>query len=193
MLFLALALAAVSSGTTPVIDNARVRVWDLTSVTRSTALPSDPALDSVIVSLEPAAAAGHVVFRSGGSTHGPEAPVGTHVVVIELKDARVPPMKNASGYPNAFPRKDSKKIVDNGKVLVWDFSWTPGEPTRMHFHDKDVVVIYLETGDLKSTTPDNQAVVNHYPAGTIKFNPRDRTHTELLTAGRQRAIITELK
>ena len=63
----------------------------------------------------------------------------------------------------------------------------------MHFHDKDVVVVYLQTGDLKSTTSANDAVVNHYEAGTIKFNPRDRVHTELLVMGTERAIITELK
>jgi len=63
----------------------------------------------------------------------------------------------------------------------------------MHFHDKDVVALLLEDGDLKSTTPDGQAVVNSYTSGTVRFNPRNRTHTETLVRGKQRAIFTELK
>ena len=63
----------------------------------------------------------------------------------------------------------------------------------MHFHDKDVVVWFLEDGDLSSTAPDGKSPVNQYTAGSVKFNARDRTHAEMLVKGQQRAIITELK
>ena len=63
----------------------------------------------------------------------------------------------------------------------------------MHFHDKDVVVVFLGDGDLKSTTPDGKAVVNEFKPATVRFNTRDRVHTETLVRGQQRAIITELK
>lgn len=65
--------------------------------------------------------------------------------------------------------------------------------TPMHFHDKDVVVVFLEDGDLSSTTPDGQVVVNSYTSGAARFNPRGRIHTETLVRGKQHAIITELK
>jgi hypothetical protein len=55
------------------------------------------------------------------------------------------------------------------------------------------VVAFLEDGDLKSTTPDGKSTVNSYNFGTIRFNPRDRVHTETLVRGSQHAIITELK
>jgi len=54
----------------------------------------------------------------------------------------------------------------------------------MHFHDKDVVVTYLEDGVLASTTSDGQRVDNPHYFGYAKFNPRDRTHTETLVNGR---------
>jgi hypothetical protein len=63
----------------------------------------------------------------------------------------------------------------------------------MHFHDKDAIVVFLEDGDLKSTTPDGQATVAPHTRGQVSFSPRDRTHTETLTRGKERAIITELK
>ena len=81
----------------------------------------------------------------------------------------------------------------DSRVRVWDFSWTSGKPTATHFHDKDVVVVYLDNGDLSSTTLDGNTVVNSYVFGQAKFNPRDRTHSELLVKGSQRVIAIELK
>jgi hypothetical protein len=68
-----------------------------------------------------------------------------------------------------------------------------GEPTPMHFHDKDVVVVYRQDTALKSTTPDGKTVVNEYKSGDIRFNRRDRVHTELLVRGTGSAVIIELK
>ncbi len=59
----------------------------------------------------------------------------------------------------------------------------------MHFHDKDVVVVYLEDSALKSTEPDGKSILNE----DIRFNRRDRTHTELLARDSASAVITELK
>jgi hypothetical protein len=83
--------------------------------------------------------------------------------------------------------------LENARVTVWDFSWTLGKPTAMHFHDKDVVVVYLGNGELTSTTPDGKKTVNSYVFGQSKFNARDRSHSELLTKGSQRVIAIELK
>ena len=63
----------------------------------------------------------------------------------------------------------------------------------MHFHDKDVVVTYLEDGELRSTEPNGQSVVNPHYFGFTKFNSGNRVHTEELIKGKGRAIITELK
>jgi hypothetical protein len=162
----------------PVIENDRVAVWDVRDST--TAQP----FDAVVVSLS-----GSAAFVPEGKT----PKIAGRSFVINLKDHPVAPIANSSGYPVAFPRPGSKKILENARVIVWDYTWQPGVATPMHFHDKDVVVVFLEDGDLKSTTPDGQAVVNPYTSGTVRFNPRARTHTETLVRGKQRAIITELK
>src|SRR5204862_4317312 len=114
-------------------------------------------------------------------------------IVVELKDAKFPQYPNKSGYPNAFPRPGSKKVLENDRIIVWDYTWTPGVATPMHFHNTDVVVAYLETGELASTTPDGQVVNNPHYFGFTKFNTRDRSHTETLVKGKGRAIIVELK
>ena len=162
----------------PVIENERVVVWDVAD--SAAAQP----LDAIVISVS-----GNAVFLPKNT---PPKITGRSIV-IDLKDHPVPPIENTSGYPPAFPRPGVKKVLENDRVIVWDYSWTPGVPTPMHFHDKDVVVLFLEEGDLKSTTPDGQSVVNSYTPVTVRFNARNRTHYETLVKGKQRAIITELK
>ncbi len=162
----------------PIIDNERAAVWD-TSTPR--------AYDHDFVAIELADGSAWLGVKGG------TPPSKGRTIVIELKDNSIPPLGNSSGFPNAFPRPGSKKILESKRVVVWDYTWTPGVATPMHFHDKDVVVTYLKDGSLKSTTPAGEVVVNDYTFGTVKFNKRDRTHTETLSKGSQRASIVEFK
>jgi len=162
----------------PAIDNQRVQVLE---VDTEMVIPS---YDSVWVSRT-----GHAVFLKKGEKHAADG-AG---ILIGLKDFKVEPLANKTGYPAAFPRPGSKKLFENARVVVWDYSWTPGVATPMHFHDKDVVVYYLEDGDLQSTTPSGEKTVNPYKPGMIRFNLRDRSHTETLIRGKQHGIMTELK
>jgi hypothetical protein len=174
-------LAALGYAAEPVLDNERVTVWDTTGV-----LP--PAQhDFVAVSLS---RKGTAVYGHQGDTPGK---TGARTVVVELKDHALAPIANATGYPLAFPRPHVKKLLENDKVIVWDYVWRPRVPTPMHFHDKDALVVYEATGALQSTTPDGKKTVNEYKFGDIRFNKRDRTHTELLLRGHAHAVITELK
>jgi hypothetical protein len=174
-------LAISAYAAQPIIDNERVTVWDTVA-----ALP--PAQhDFIAVPLNKMGAA--VLGHKG------EVPAkdGAHTIVIELKDHAEPPLENKSGYPNAFPRPHVKKLYETDKVIVWSYRWNPGEATPMHFHDKDVVVVYEEPTALKSTTPDGKVTVNEYKAGETRFNKRDRTHTETLVRATGSAVMTELK
>src|ERR1700674_3692966 len=160
------------------IDNQRVQVREVDGVVNAV------SADSVWVSR-----AGHAEFLAKGAAHKDDGPG----ILIGLKDFKQEPLPNKSGYPLAFPRPGSKKLFENARVIVWDYPWTPGVATPMHFHDKDVVVFYLEDGDLQSITPSGEKTVNEYRPGMARFNLRDRTHTETLIRGKQHAIITELK
>ena len=170
--------AGTPTATKPVIDNDRVTVQDV---------PGSTLRSRLTLLWFPSS--GNAAFVPKGTT----TKITGRSFVIDLKDHPVPPIENKSGYPLAFPRPGTKKLFENDRVIVWDSTWTPGVATPMHFHDKDVVVVFLEDGDLKSTTPDGKEVVNKYTAGTVRFNKGNRTHTETLMNGKQRAIITELK
>ncbi|MEP6962811.1 MAG: hypothetical protein ABI995_12085 [Acidobacteriota bacterium] len=160
----------------PLIDNARVTVWEQTPPA------GEFANDTVTVT-----SSGEVRYYKKDSL------AVAAKLVIGLKPGKVAPLANTSGFPLAMPRPGAKKILDNERVTAWDYTWTLGKPTPMHFHDKDVVVMFLEEGDLKSTTAKGEVTLNQYKPGTIRFNARDRVHTEELVRGKQRAIIVELK
>lgn len=174
----AMLFQAAPSGSSPIIDNERVTVWD-------TPTPKTYSHEFVAIELSDGSA---WLGKAGG-----KPPSQGRTIVIELKDNKIPPLANASGLPNAFPRPGSKKVLENKRVIVWDYSWKPGEATPMHFHDKDVVVTYLKDGTLKSTTPDGKVTMNDYKYGDVKYNNRNRSHTETLVKGSQRAIIVEFK
>jgi len=199
-----------STRSTPLIDNERVTVWDV-SLSKGTTGPATPHdLDTVIMFLEGGEIRssgadgkskvekrvfGDAVFVPKGSDVRDTLLSGdtAHEVVIALKDFRSPPIGNTSGYPAAFPRPNSVKAFENDRVVVWQYSWIPNVPTPMHFHDKDIVVGYRYDGDLKSITPDGASMVNPYKTGDIRFNKGNRSHYELLTTARQSAMMTELK
>jgi hypothetical protein len=133
-----------------------------------------------------------VLYHAKG-TVVPGPPADARRIVIELQDAAVPPLPNTSGYPLAFPRPGSRKLLENDRVVVWAFTWTPGVATPMHFHDKDVVVTYLADGALTSTDAQGRSTVNEHQFGYTKFNARDRVHTEKLERGQASAMMVELK
>jgi hypothetical protein len=139
--------------------------------------------------------AGDATFTSGGSKTVAEvvSDQPARIFVVELKQYPVTSATNSSKYPDAFPRPGSTKVLENEHVVVWNYSWAPGVPTPMHYHFREVVVVYRENGSLKSTSVDGESVVNNYTFGMVKFNKADRTHTEELEKGKESAIIVELK
>jgi quercetin dioxygenase-like cupin family protein len=197
-------------GARQLFDNERVTVWEVTwekgkathmhrhrydfvAVDLAVAATKATTLDGVsrIVRVNPARAG----FTQKGDTHMQEgtSDVPRHAIVVDIKDVSVPPLANTSGYAAAFPREGARKLVDNARVTVWDVSFTAGKPTPMHFHDKDVVAVYIGDGATSSTTPEGVTTVSPHFPGEARFLPRNRTHTELLPSGRQRVIAVELK
>ena len=180
-------LAGADAGT-PIIRNGRVTVWDVPAgwAVRTSA----SSRDTVVFLIRDRNAEAR--FEAAGTVPAP-VPAGARAIVIALDDRRLPPLPNRSGHPPAFPRAGSTKLLENDRVVVWQSEWTPGIPTPMHFHDKDVVVTYLADGALASTNAAGERAVNEYQFGLTRFNARDRVHSETLVRGAGRAVMVELK
>jgi hypothetical protein len=174
------AAPAFAAEPSALIDNERVKIWDTTE--SISAMPDD----FVAITF----AKGTAVYGHAGETAGSP---GVRTVIIDLKNNPVPPLANNSGYPNAFPRPHVDRLFENDRVVVWHYRWFLNDPTPVHFHDKDVVVTYLEDSALQSTEPNGKIVLNEYKSGDIRFNKGNRIHSELVVRGTASAVIMELK
>ena len=199
-----LTLAARADALPPLIDNGRVTVRD---VPLSRGQPG-PAIrhagDYVILYVKGGRirgadgksddhASGSAMTGQGGTTSDTALDADAHEVVVELKDSPSNTVPNTTGLPPGFPRPGAKKVFENDKVKVWNYTWLPGKPTPMHFHNTEVVVVYLGNGDIAATTPDGKKTVTHHNPGDIVFNLANRSHSEELVQGDMSGIMLELK
>jgi hypothetical protein len=197
-------------GARQLIDNERVAVWDVTWPKGKATDMFQNKLDMVTVDMENAETrvsgakgkpksfsfkVGQAGFILKGDSQMEEGTSDTarHAIVVELKDVIVQPLAYNSAFPDAFPREGAIKLLNNKRVTVWDYTWTKGVPTPMHFHTRDVVVVYFSSGEVRSSAIDGSITINKVEPGQVRFNARNRTHTEELLKGASRAIIVELK
>jgi len=185
--------ALTLDGARPLIDNPRVTVWDFTWTRGVPAAMERTSSNSLWISVAPTP--GTVVYWAKGAARQAAQSAGAPVrmVVVDIKNGPVGALENKTGAVSAFPRPGSRKVFENNLVVVWDYTWTLGQATAMHFHDKDALVVYLKDGQVKSTTPDGKSDVTPRKVGLVAFNARARVHTETLVEGESRAIITEFK
>lgn len=201
---------AAGAATEPVIDNERVAVWNMT-LKPSEPISMGPFGDDIVtlflsdgdLRVMDAQGRSHAVSGKKGevlftrqSNHKKEEVTSQDplkVVVIKLKPHSVPPLPNTTGYPLAFPRSGSRKVFENDRIVAWNYTWTVGAHTAKHFHDKDVVVVYLGDGLLKSVPLTGASDEKEHRTGEIRFNKANRIHNEVLENGSLSAIIVELK
>ena len=188
----------------PVIDNSRVTVRDI-HLEKAVPGPTIPhAGDYVVLYFdggrirdasgkvhawpEGAAAAGH-----GGTSRDTALDGPSREIVVELKDAPSHTVPNTTGLPPAFPRAGARLVLETPRVRVWNYNWTPGKPSVMHFHDTEVVVAYRGDGEIAATTPDGKTTSHPRKTGDIVFNQAGRSHSEALVAGHAGGVMLELK
>jgi hypothetical protein len=199
-----LTLAARADAPTPVIDNARVTVRDLPLSAGQAGPAIQHAGDYVILYVKGGRirgadgkaqdhVSGSAMAGHGGTTSDTAIDSDAHELVVELKDGPSNTVPNNTGLPPGFPRPGAEKVFENDKVRVWNYTWLPGKPTPMHFHNTEVVVVYLGNGDIAATTPDGKRTVTHHNPGDIIFNLANRSHSEELVTGDMSGIMLELK
>jgi hypothetical protein len=199
-----LTLAAVADAPPPVIDNGRVTVRDIDLKQNQPGPAVQHAGDYVVLFVKGGRirsadgkiqdhVSGSAMAGHGGTTSDTALDSGAHEVVVELKDSPSNTVPNTTGLPPGFPRPGARNVFENDKVRVWNYTWLPGKPTPMHFHNTEVVVVYLGNGDIAATTPDGKKTVTHHNPGDIVFNLANRSHSEELVQGDMSGIMLELK
>jgi quercetin dioxygenase-like cupin family protein len=217
---LALLLLALQTGELPhafpregarqVFDNERVTIWDVTWIPGTPSPMHRHKYDLVGVYLvgssikvtmpdgtsrESKVDEGFVLFQPKGVTHieeGVDAENPRHAILIDLKDNAVSPAPNGTGLPLAFPREGAVNRLENERVAIWEYRWSD-RATPMHFHDKDLVAVVIEGGEIESITADGKRAVTRVSRGESFFTPGNRVHSEKAASGSPRVILVELK
>lgn len=203
--------AAAQSGLgAPVFDNERATVWDITLTPAQPVSLGHHENDFVALFFsggrirtthadgKTSVASrnfGDAVYEPKGSDEKVEviSQAPARLFVVELKNDPARALMNKSGLPLAFPRPGAKKVLENDRIVVWNYTFTLGVPTPTHYHDKDALIVYRYDGSISSTTPDGQSVVSENKTGQVKFSGGDRTHFEELVKGQETVIVTEFK
>ena len=135
-------------------------------------------------------------YEAKGVTHIEEGigPPVRHAISIDLKEERPPELLARTDIPSAFPGEPANALIENPRVTPWDYTWQPGQRGPLHFHDKDAVVVFLnsEPGTLLLTNEDGSEERITASHGDVRFWPRGRAHTEEAVDGSLRAMIIEL-
>jgi len=129
-----------------------------------------------------------------GTTHIEEGNTDPplRAVFIELKK------DGPSGSPPAdvgaapFPRDGAKRLLDDNRVIAWDYTWPPG-PQGLQFRAaRETVIVWLGDGSLRVTTGGASSVVP-VKSGTMRHIDRGSMETLAMTNGSPRVLFFELK
>ena len=179
------------TGTTGLIDNQRVQVWDVSwpkgapsplhrhlyDMTGVYYHPGDRVITEVDGSKRAiTTAAGRIQWQLKGVTHIEEgtSDVSVRAVMIELKGDG--PSGKVDTASQVAPFKGSSKpLLDNARVTVWDYARSSIPPSP-HRHPMDTVVVWTEAS-----------------RGHAVFMPAGTVHTEEPIGSAGKATIFELK
>ncbi len=198
-------------GATKVLENESVVVWDVTWAKGKPTPMHEHVVDIVGVTLVPGTVRvtlpdgstrenqrdtpGAVSAGGKGLIHMEEgtSDVPRRAILIELKEARKDPIRAPDGVVPAWPREGASKVLENDRVVVWDYRFEAGRAIPLHFHDKDTVVVELEPGVTRSVPQDGSPEQSTWEGMRARFAPRGRFHREEVVSGSPRAIVVEIK
>jgi hypothetical protein len=179
-------------GTTKLLENDRVIVWDVSWLQQS--YPVHRHVydytgvyytngDRIIVSERGArspstSVAWDTFFFRRGVTHSEEGASDDPLrgVFLEFKEPDPLGVVDSDTKTPAFPGVAGKSVRESERVVIWEFVPAPGLPTSPHRHTRDAVVV---------------AFTNLKPR--VTFVRRGTVHADEQTAGADRAYVFELK
>jgi hypothetical protein len=206
------------TGTVKLLDNDRVTIWEvnwlknvmqpvhrhrydmagvylrfgqITVTGPNDPVPADPKPGPVFEIPRP-------YYQPKGVTHrevafgGPADPERL-AIMCDLKDFSPPPFEAKPGMRTSFPREGAKDVLDNVRVIEWDYTWKTHVPVPMHVHDKDSVVVFVEGGTIRTHMADGREETKTVAFKDALFVPRGQTDTEEAISGSPHAVVIELR
>jgi hypothetical protein len=179
-------------GTTKLLSNDRVDVWDITWLQQ--AYPTHRHIydfagvyytsgDRIIVSEKgvrspTSSIAWDTFFLRRGITHSEEGASEQPLrgVFVEFKEPQPLGAVDARTSPPAFPRVSGKQLRDSDRVTIWELAPAPGPTGPPHLHARDAVIVAFT--ELKPH---------------VTFVERGTVHNDDQTSGADRVFAFEVK
>lgn len=112
---------------------------------------------------------------------------------IELKENTAPPDRVPDDVVPAWPRAGAKKVLENERVVVWDYTFSADLEVPVHYHDKDHVHVSLAPGRIRRIPQDGgDPILSDRKAGNVAFVPRGALHREEYVDGGLRVVVIQL-
>ena len=188
-----------------VLTNDRVNIWEVTwpkgqptpmhehpfdqlSVTlvggtvRVTRLGKDPVVNQSQL--------GSVAFTPKGTIHMEEglSDEPQRKIMLELK-----PSSSPMTTDSAMQREGAVKLLENDRLIAWDFTWKPGQTVRRPPEHFDSVTVFLKSGTIRYVADRGAARDAARSAGEVVYTRSQEAYTEEAVQGSPRAVIVELK
>jgi len=135
---------------------------------------------------------GQIYMLPKGLTHIEENVIGhpqRNSILIELKDGGTHEYPGSGQAPSGFTADGAKKVTDNNRVNLWD--WTSG-PTKSFFQTHDMFLVPMDPGTL-TIGGDEPSRSMPVAGGQVIFLPGGHTRTIQPTGGAVRVAVVELK
>jgi quercetin dioxygenase-like cupin family protein len=186
-------------------ENDRVEVWDVTwPKGQPTAMHEHP-VDQLSVTLVGGtkrvtrlggtptvgkSERSQIVFIPRGTVHMEEgvSDVPERKIMIQVKAS------TTNAAPPALPREGAVKLLENARVIVWDYAWKPGQMTPLYTDNRDSVLVFLDGGVIRLATDNRGFKDAARSPDEVLYSPHNADRkTEEAVRGSPRAIIVELK
>src|SRR5262249_36465415 len=114
-------------------------------------------------------------------------------IMVDLKDHTPSPFEPKPGVAAAWPRVGAKDVLDNARVVEWDYTWPAEKPLPLHVHERDSIEVFVSGGTLVRKLADGHEETNTFAFKDARYVPRGQVDIEKAIGGSPRAIVIELK
>lgn len=137
-------------------------------------------------------------FQARGITHKEEAhgqPGDPErlAIMVDLKEAMTDMMVIDADEPPAYPRDGAKNVLENQRIRMWDYTFTPNGPAVARAYRSDVVEVVVTGGDVRVTMPGGKTETRTLAPKQARYITRGTVTTEQGVSGSPRVVAIELR
>ena len=193
---------------TEILSNGRVNVWDAYWLKNQPTPMHRHVFDVISITIQGGqirattadgkvgqgeSHVGQATFSRKGLTHSEEglSDIPQRKIFLELKSMGTPVPADAH---SEFPPNGTKKLLDNDRLIAWDYTWASGEKVQVDARFYDTVTVFLTGGTIRAhDTKGETKVMERKPGDVVYASHGSPTHSEQTVSGSPRAIIVQLK